>query len=110
MDFLLQLNTQLAYQITPYLGDVALALVATVLVIYGDRLNRVLKRTVSHWVFIARVTVFILMCTFGYGLLTVWGQPIVRLGILQVPIEYRPTIILFCFILLGVLAERKRHL
>lgn len=110
MDFWLKINTQLAYQTTPYLDDIALALVATVLVIYGDRLNRILKKAVSHWAFIARVAAFILMCTFGYGLLTVWAQPIVRLGILQLPIEYRPLLILFCFISLGILAERKRHL
>ncbi|MCZ2722159.1 DUF3392 domain-containing protein [Marinomonas sp. 15G1-11] len=110
MEFIFRLNAQLAHQILPYLNDISLALVATVLVVYGDKLNAVLKKAVSHWIFIVRVCVFILMCTFGYGLLTVWIQPFVRSGILYLPLEYRPLFILLCFVILGIFAERKRHL
>ncbi|MBR7887636.1 DUF3392 domain-containing protein [Marinomonas sp. A79] len=107
---ILDLNLRLAYFIQPYLQDIALAFVATCLVVYGDKVNAYLKRLVSSWVFIARVTAFILMCTFGYGLLTLWSQPLVYWGITQLDLVYRPLVIALCFCLLGVLAERKRHL
>ena len=110
MTLLLELNLRLAHFIQPHLQDIALALVATCLVIYGDKVNAFLKRLVSSWVFVARVMAFILMCTFGYGLLTFWTQPLVYWGITQVEFVYRPLLVVSCFCLLGVLAERKRHL
>ncbi len=110
MALFLQLNNQLAHWITPYINDISLALVATILVIYGDKLNQVLKRFVSNWTFLARVSAFILMCTFGYGLLTVWIQPFVQTALLNIALMYRPAFIVSCFVLLGVLAERRRQL
>ncbi|KZN15171.1 DUF3392 domain-containing protein [Marinomonas sp. TW1] len=107
---ILDLNLRLAHLLQPHLQDVSLALVATCLVIYGDRINGYLKRLVSSWIFIARIAAFILMCTFGYGLLTLWTQPLVYWGITHVDLTYRPALILACFCLLGILAERKRHL
>ncbi|BFM49764.1 DUF3392 domain-containing protein [Marinomonas sp. THO17] len=108
--FFLDLNLRLAQLLQPHLQDVSLALVATCLVIYGDRINGYLKRMVASWIFIARISAFILMCTFGYGLLTLWTQPLVYWGITQVDLVYRPVLVLACFSFLGVLAERKRQL
>ncbi|WP_112136397.1 DUF3392 family protein [Marinomonas primoryensis] len=79
--FILDLNLRLAHLIQPHLHDISLALVATCLVVYGDKVNGFLKRLVSSWVFIARVMAFILMCTFGYGLLALWSQPLVYWGL-----------------------------
>lgn len=108
--FIVDLNFRLAHLIQPHLQDISLALVATCLVVYGDKVNAYLKRLVSSWIFIARVSAFILMCTFGYGLLTLWSQPLVYWGITQVEFVYRPALVIGCFCVLGILAERKRHL
>ncbi|MFT4573862.1 DUF3392 domain-containing protein [Marinomonas primoryensis] len=108
--FILDLNLRLAHLLQPHLNDISLALVATCLVVYGDKVNGFLKRLVSSWVFIARVMAFILMCTFGYGLLALWSQPLVYWGITRVDFVYRPVLLLACFCFLGILAERKRHL
>jgi len=108
--FIFDLNLRLAHWIQPHLQDVSLALVATCLVVYGDKVNGFLKKIVSSWVFLARVLAFILMCTFGYGLLALWSQPLVYWGISHVDFVYRPVLVFACFCLLGVLAERKRHL
>ncbi|TPE50865.1 DUF3392 domain-containing protein [Maribrevibacterium harenarium] len=110
MNVLLEINAAAAQVLHPYLRDIALALVATILVIYGNWVNGVLKRAVSGWVFIARVGAFILMCTFGYGLITFWTQPLVYWLLQQVPYLYRPIAVAIAFSFLGVLAERKRHL
>lgn len=107
---ILDLNLRLAHLVQAHLGDISLALVATCLVIYGDKINGFLKKLVSSWIFIARVSAFILMCTFGYGLLTLWSQPLVYWAITQVDLIYRPVLVFACFCLLGILAERKRHL
>lgn len=108
--FIFDLNLRLAYLMQPHLNDISLALIATCLVIYGDKINGFLKKLVSSWVFLARVSAFILMCTFGYGLLTLWGQPLIYWGITHVDLVYRPLVVFGIFCLLGILAERKRHL
>lgn len=107
---ILDLNARMAHLIQPHLKEIALAIVATCLVIYGDKVNGFLKRAVSSWVFLARVLAFVLMCTFGYGLLTLWSQPLVYWLMLQVDYVYRPALVIGIFLLLGVLAERKRNL
>lgn len=110
MDLILSFNMDMAHKLRPYLQDISLALVATMLVIFGDHVNRILKRAVANWVFIARIGAFVLMCTFGYGVLTLWGQPLVYWLLTHLEPSLRPIVILFCFCLLGVLAERKRYL
>ena len=110
MNIIYDLNSQLALHMNTYLSDIALAIVATCLVVYGNNLNNFVKKFVSSWVFIARVLSFILMCTFGYGLLTVWLQPILETVLRYIPLSYLPLSIIGIFCVLGVLAERKRHL
>lgn len=107
---ILDLNVHFAHFMQPHLHEISLAIVATCLVIYGDKVNGFLKRAISSWMFVARVMAFILMCTFGYGLLTLWSQPLVYWLISQVDYLYRPLLVVSCFCLLGVLAERKRNL
>jgi len=109
MNIIYDLNLQLARHMNLHLSDIALAIVATCLVIYGNNLNNYIKRTVSSWIFIARISAFILMCTFGYGLLTVWLQPVLEIVLKYIPLLYLPVSIAAIFCLLGILAERKRH-
>jgi hypothetical protein len=110
MDIIYDLNLQLARHMNAYLSDIALAIVATCLVVYGSNLNNFIKRIVSSWMLIFRIIAFILMCTFGYGLLTVWLQPILKILLKNIAITYLPISVFAIFCLLGVLAERKRHL
>ncbi|MBM6552182.1 DUF3392 domain-containing protein [Marinomonas ostreistagni] len=110
MDLLLEINRSAADTLRPHLNEISLAFVATFLVIFGDHVNGTLKRAVSSWIFIARVAAFVLMCTFGYGLLTLWGQPLVLWCLTHLDSTWRPIVVLFSFGLLGVLAERKRYM
>jgi len=110
MNIIYELNLQLAQHMNTYLSDIALAIVATCLVVYGGNLNNFIKGLVSKWIFIVRVLSFILMCTFGYGLLTVWLQPILETVLRYIPQPYLPLSIMAIFGVLGVLAERNRHL
>ncbi len=51
----------------PYVRDIALAMVATCLVVFGDDLNRLVRRQISSLHFIWRTLIFIALCAFGYG-------------------------------------------
>ena len=61
MTLLLELNLRLAHFIQPHLQDIALALVATCLGIYGYKVNAYLQRLVSSCLSVVRVTVCIVM-------------------------------------------------
>lgn len=110
MELLLEINRSAVAMMRPHLNDISLAFVATFLVIFGDHVNGTLKRAVARWIFIARVGAFVLMCTFGYGLLTLWGQPLVYWILTHTDSTFRPLLVLLSFGLLGVWAERKRYM
>lgn len=98
----------IAGYIRPYNTEIAVALVATFLVIFGGKINEMVRTLVKEQLWAVRVLVFILLCAFGYGMLTVWLTPILAgylrglshgMYILQVGLA---------FLIIGVVAERGR--
>jgi hypothetical protein len=106
MDWLTNFLLQGAAHIKPYSAQVAVAFVATLLVIYGDVINRTVRVFVKPYPFILRISAFVLLCTLGYGAATVWGSNQIKMLILQIPDVYLPIVIVGAFIILGFLAER----
>ena len=106
MSFITDLLMQGAAWIKPYTGQLAVAFVATLLVIYGDAINKTVRVFVKPYPFLLRIFAFVLLCTLGYGTVTVWGSGQVKTLLLQVPDIYLPIVILCAFTILGVLAER----
>ncbi|GAA6134512.1 hypothetical protein NBRC116188_13010 [Oceaniserpentilla sp. 4NH20-0058] len=66
-DILLQAGAWLK----PYSMQMAVAFVATLLVIYGDAINKTLRVFVKPYPFLIRISAFVVLCTLGYGALTV---------------------------------------
>lgn len=100
----------LGFMIRPYFYELAMMIVATLLVIYGAEVNRVVRRQVAHWHFIFRTLVFILVCAFGYGWLLVWFTPILAGWLSLIPLHLLAISTVGILLLLGFLAERKRQL
>lgn len=90
------------------LYQVSLMMVATVLVIYGSNLNALVRNAVGGFHFVVRVAVFVALCAFGYGLITVYTVPWVSRGLGMLPNIWLPAIIFGIFVLLGILAEKKK--
>ncbi|MDN4502814.1 DUF3392 domain-containing protein [Alteromonadaceae bacterium BrNp21-10] len=101
---------QLSVWLQPYMGEIALTILATVLVVYGDVLNKHIKRLISPYHFVIRTTIFVLVCAFGYGLLIVFVTPFVKQLILMIPGLYRGITVVAVFLLLGYLAEHRRYI
>lgn len=97
----------LSHWFRPHLFTVSLMIVATLLVLYGNNVNGMIKRQISGCHFILRTVIFILVCAFGYGLLTVWLTPFLAQLLGRVPNLYLGLLIVSISILLGVMAERK---
>ncbi|WP_339767288.1 DUF3392 domain-containing protein [uncultured Paraglaciecola sp.] len=96
--------------VSPYYAEIAMTIVATVLVIYGDILNKKIKHILAPYHFIVRTSVFVLICAFGYGALVIFTTPHVKLVLLMIPSLYRGICIISLFLMLGYLAENRRYI
>jgi len=90
----------------PHTDDIALALVATLLVIFGDTINDLLRKMVRGQPAWLRVGAFIALCTFGYGALSVWLTPLLESYLRTLSAAMYLLLVFGSFILVGVLAER----
>ncbi len=91
-----------------YSSEITLAFVATCLVLFGDNINAWIRRRVKNFFFLFRIFIFIILCAVGYGLMTVTIQPLIHDLFLRIPRNYSFGCVVFCFIYLGILAEKKR--
>jgi hypothetical protein len=110
MEWIQSVLTQISQWMQPYYSEIALTILATILVVYGDVFNKHIKRMISPYHFIIRTTVFVLICAFGYGLLVVFATPYVKQLILWIPDLYRGVTVVLVFLLLGYLAEHRRYI
>lgn len=87
-----------------------MAIMATLLVIYSETVNRLFKRQIGGLHFIFRTVLFILLCAFGYGALLIYVTPMLARLLASVGMIYLGPLVLGIFIILGVIAERKNRI
>ena len=93
-----------------YLPHIVMALVATLLIVYGENVNALVRRWIGGWNFFMRVFIFVLLCSFGYGLLaTALSQMFLKMfqGINNL---YLALVVVVIFIVVGILAEKKNQI
>lgn len=105
-----ELLNSLSRALSPYYTEMSIMLMATILVVYGDIINGHVKRLLAPYHFIVRISLFIVLCAFGYGALTLYGAPFLKHMLAFVPWQYRGTAYIASFILIGFLAERRRYI
>ncbi len=88
---------------------IATAFITTLLVIYGNDINRLVRRWVSGWPFIFRIAAFIALCALGYGLAITQLSPMLE-NFLESLNEYLTPIVAIMFIAVGMVAERRNQL
>ncbi len=96
--------------IRPWLLQIAVAMLATLLVIYGQSINRMVKRHISSWHFVLRVLVFMLLCAFGYGALLVFCAPWLARAFASLGSVWLSPVVLLAFVVIGLLAERRNQI
>lgn len=101
---------QLSQWFYPWLGEISMAIMATLLVIYGGSVNRLLKRQTSSLHFVFRTLLFILLCTFGYGALLIYITPILAQLLASVGMIYLGPLVVIVFITLGTIAEKQNRI
>ncbi len=92
-----------------HMDNITLALVATLLVVYGDHINRFVKQSLKPYPRILRVIAFVAMCAFGYGFLTVLLTPVLANWFGMVSIKWLAPLVAAAFLWIGWIAEKKNH-
>ena len=93
-----------------YITEISLALVMTALAIYGNDINGLIRKRTQNLHFMVRTVLFVVVCAFGYGWLSLSLAPQVRRGLTSIPGVWLPVLVTALFVVLGVLAERKRKI
>lgn len=110
MDYLLSVFGEVGALMRPYVSDISLALVASLLVITGGDINRFIKRQISSANFFFRTVIFILVSTFGYGAATVLLTNILKIQLAALSKPYLAMTVILGFVALGIYAERKKQI
>lgn len=103
------LNSELSSWFWDYRQLLVTTWVAVLLVIYGGELNALVRRVMQPYHFLMRMAAFILLCTFGYGALAVYGQLGINFALIHIDRSWFAGIVIAVYLILSVLAERKRH-
>jgi hypothetical protein len=107
MDLVLELIATLSRWSRSHLSDIALALMATLLVLFGPHLNAWVQRLIGRYNFVLRTLVFILVCALGYGLAIIFLTPQLAHALSFFSNYTLAPVLLLIFFLIGVLADRN---
>ena len=107
MDLLLDLIVTLSRWSRSHLHDIALAIMATLLVLFGPSLNAWVQRSTASMNFLLRTLIFVLLCAIGYGLLLVFATPYMAKGLGYFNNFTLAPVLLLVFFIIGILADRN---
>ena len=106
MSDLINYYSQLDVWLRQYLMVISMAQVATLLVIFGNYINATVRLLVRSHALPIRITVFILLCTFGYGAITAFLTPLYANGLGKLGMNLLPIVILITFSIIGMISEQ----
>ena len=106
MDLLLDLLTDLSRWSRGHLSDIALAIMAILLVLFGPGINNAIRRSIGGLNFFLRTLLFVLVCVAGYGLAIIFLSPWLANALGYFNNYTLAPVLLLVFFLIGVLADR----
>ncbi|UAA39059.1 DUF3392 family protein [Paraneptunicella aestuarii] len=109
MDWLFSLNSDASNWLWNYRNVLVTSWIAVLLVLYGDNINRLLKRAMQPYHYILRMLSFVLLCSFGYGLLANYGEVAVSKLVGLPDRNWFAGMVISIYFVLGILAERKNQ-
>lgn len=98
----------IASEMRAYNSEIAFALVATTLIIFGGVINAFVRNLVKSWNVVLRVAVFVLLCAVGYGVLAAWLTGFLQGQLRGLTSLMYVLVVVGSFVVLGLLAERAR--
>jgi hypothetical protein len=107
MDLLLALIVTLSRWSRSHLYAISLAIMATLLVLFGPGINAWVQRSTASMNFILRTLIFVLLCAVGYGLVIVFVTPMLAKGLGHFNNFTLAPVLILVFFVIGILADRN---
>jgi hypothetical protein len=107
MDLVLDLIAMLSRWSRSHLGDISLALMATLFVLFGPGLNAWVQRSIGSLNFVLRTLIFVLLCALVYGLAIIFLTPYLAQALGSFNNYSLAPVLLLVFFVIGVLADRS---
>lgn len=92
------------------LMPISMAIVATILIVFGNNINKTIRMWIKSYHFFIRLFIFIAVCAVGYGLLTVVAAKLLSKILGSMSNTALSPIVILIFIVIGFIAERKNHM
>lgn len=106
MDIVVDLVVALSKWSRMHLRDIALAIMATALVLFGPLINAWVGRSIGHLNFFIRTFMFMLVCALGYGLAIIYLTPVIATSLAHLSNFILAPVLMMIFVLVGILAGR----
>lgn len=94
--------------IRPHLAKVAMSLAATILFLYGSQVHDMVKGLIKDLHFLLRLIILVLVCAFGYGVLAYGFTRLCEAGLKLLDDMLLAPVVIGLFLLIGLLAEKKK--
>ncbi|EMM8496478.1 DUF3392 domain-containing protein [Pseudomonas aeruginosa] len=107
MDYALDLITTLSRWSRSHLSDISLAIMATLLVLFGPAINAWVQQRIGSLNFVFRTLLFVLICAVGYGLAMVFVTPWLAKGLGYFNNYTLAPVLLLVFFVIGMIADRS---
>lgn len=95
--------------IRAHISEISLGLVATLLVVFGDNINNMLRALLKKQALWLRLLAFILLCSIGYSTLAIWLIPMVKSLLSPLPDWQLLLCVIGAFLILALIAQKQRR-
>ncbi|MDV7104300.1 DUF3392 domain-containing protein [Vibrio sp. TH_r3] len=106
---MLDFFSPLGSYLIPYVAEISVAFIACMLVILGGDINHFTRRKMVRQHFIVRTLAFILLNAFGYGLIIIKVSPYLARWLKTLDSGILFISVIICFIVIGMWAQKNRH-
>ncbi len=107
MDYALDLIATLSRWSRSHLSDISLAIMATLLVLFGPAINAWVQQRIGSLNFVFRTLLFVLICAVGYGLAMVFVTLWLAKGLGYFNNYTLAPVLLLVFFVIGMIADRS---
>lgn len=104
------LINEFAGWVRQHLIYVSTAFVSCLMAMYGGAIGGAVKNSVQKYNFFLRVTVFVLLCAFGYGAVGLLLAKLLKELLSQLSFTWLAGLVAAMFVFIGILAEQKNKI
>lgn len=110
MNYFFEATSWLSHILRPYTSMLAMGFVATLLVVFGNDISRIVTTSIKSLHFMMRVLILVIVCALGYTLLTDWANHLAKDFLISLPNRWFSVVVICAFVAAGIVAEKKNYM